>query len=364
MKDIIRNPSYRWTLRLINFSLICLILALLFSIRPILIYIVSIVSTFAIPVAVALIFALATQPLIFFLRKNCNWPNKFAKLISILIVLSTLILFFAILIPLMVTLTQTSLPKLQHLYDNFVVPFFSKYSLHVDDFLKYINVSSVVGSITNLGSNFLWVVIIYLFIVIDIEKIRLFIKGIVYSTKREGIIKFVTIFDTNFNNYIKALVSYSGIAVIYYGSIMVLLSLPWTFHNLMSFPWYMLGPLFGILVVIPYFGPIIGVIMASLTMLNFGTTPAIVMAVGLTIANQIDANLISIKVIGSKLELNAIIIILTILLTSSLLGFTGILVTPLMLVVMKTLIDIYWKNVLKFIENRDVKKIKDKDQEF
>lgn len=354
MKNIFnsQNPTFRWTLRLINIALICLIFALLYSFHPVLLYIMGIVIQFSIPVVVALIFSMATYPLIQYFKRKHNWNNNLAKIVAICSVLVTLILFFAILIPLLINLTQTSFPKLKDVYEHIIIPFFDKMGLNVKSILRYINVSGIVGSITSFGSNFLFIIIMYLFIVIDIERTRIFIKKLIYTSKHENFIKFTKQFDYNFNNYIKALITYSGIAIIYYGLIIFMLALPFTYHNVFAFPWYMLGILFGVFVIVPYVGPIIGIAITSLAILNFGTPASLTMLIGLTIATQIDLNFIQLKIIGSKLKLNPIIILLTLLLSSSLFGFSGILITPILLVIIKTLLDVYAKKVDKLYKIR------------
>lgn len=341
MKEILNNPSFKWTLRLINFSLLCFIGALIYFVNPILIYLFTIIVTFATPIIIALVFAMATYPLIQFFRSCKWWPSSIAKITAITLVLLSLVSFFAILIPLLINLTQQSFPQLESIFKHMILPFFNRFGLKVDDLLKYVNVSSIVGSIASVGSNFIWVVIIYLFIVFDIEKIRILMKTLILNTNKKRLISFFVLFDNNFNNYIRGLVNYGGVAIIYYGLSMLLLSLPWTYHNIFAFPWYMLGPLFGVLVIIPYAGPIVGTIMASLAMINFGTPAAITMLVGLIVANQVDANLIQLKIIGSKLRLSAIIIIISLLLISALFGFAGIMLTPLLLVLIKSLIEVF-----------------------
>lgn len=335
------NVNVKLTLRLVNLALICLILALIYSIHPFLLYVSGVTVQFIMPIFIALIFAMATYPLINYFKFKRNWNNKISKAISIVIVMTILIMFFAILIPLLINFGTTTFPKLKDVYGHVIVPFFQKYGLDVSNVMKYLNFSNILTSITSVGSSFLVVMILYLFIVIDIERIRSFIKKIILRSKNENFIKFSTMFDVNFKNYIKALVGYAGIAIIYYGIVILLLSLTWTHANFLNYPWYFLAILFGVFVIIPYIGPVIGVALTSLTMLNYGNSASIVMFIGLTIATQIDLNLIQLKIIGNKLKLNPLVILISILLSSSLLGFSGILITPILLVIIKTLFDLY-----------------------
>lgn len=363
MKNFIKsnNINVKLTLLLVNIALICLVLALLYSIHPVIFYVSGVVIGFLTPLLIALTFAMATYPLIQYFKITRKWNDKIAKMVSILIVLTMLIIFFALLIPLLLNLVHTTFPKLKDLYEHLVVPLFAKFGIDVSNVMKYINLSLILSWITNFGSNFLIIMILYLFIVIDIDVFRKFIKQLILSSKRQKFIQFSKMFDSNFKNYIKALIGYAGLAIIYYGSLIFLLSIFWIHNDIIQYPWYMLAVLFGVFVIIPYVGPVFGVGITSLTMLQYGNTAAIVMFIGLTIATQIDLNLIQLKIIGNKLKLNPVIIMMTILLSSSLIGFSGILITPILLVLIKTLIDLYEQKINK-IHNYEHNELGDKNE--
>lgn len=341
------EKNYKFTIRLLNILLILGIIALFYFINPLVQGITSKVISIATPFLIALVFAMATYPLIEKLKNETGWSSNKSKNISIVIVLISMIMFFIILVPLLIDVIKNSLPSLKNIYDNNLKTQLDNIGIDISAIMKYINVGNIAGSIASAGTNFLLVVILYLFIVIDIEKTRTTFKAIIYNTKKKKLIKFVKVFDNNFNNYIKALVLYSGAAIIFYALSILLLSLPWTYSNIFSFPWYMFGILFGILVVIPYIGPAIGILIASLSMLKFGQNATITMVVGIIIAMQIDANFIQLKIIGSKMKVHPLLVISTITISSSILGFAGVLISPILLIFNKTLLDIYLEDIKK-----------------
>lgn len=346
MKNFFKKQDrWRWTIRLINVTLICLIIALLFSINPLIQYFLNIAVKFLLPVIISIIFAMATYPLILHFKIKKKWNSSISKLVSILIVLFTIIAFFAILIPQIIILAQNTIPKLQLLQNFQLKTPLGNYSFDIQNWIKLIDFTTILNSIANFGSNMLFILIMYLFIVIDIERIRAILKKIILISNHDNFIKFSKTFNLNFNNYIKALVSYSGVAVVYYTLWILLLSLPWTYTNILSFQWYLIGILFGAFVIIPYVGSILGVVVTSLMMLKFGNNAFLTMLIGLTIATQIDINVIQLKIIGSKLKLNPLVILLSLMLSSSIFGFSGILITPLVLVFIKSLIDVYAKKI-------------------
>jgi len=107
----------------------------------------------------------------------------------------------------------------------------------------------------------------------------------------------------------------------------------------------LLGFVFGMFNIIPYFGPIIGgvgVVLVILFAEGFGT--ALTSAIVLLVLQQLDANVINPRVLGASLEISPFWVILAITLGGGLLGFTGMLLGVPMMVVVRML----YRDALRF----------------
>ncbi len=107
----------------------------------------------------------------------------------------------------------------------------------------------------------------------------------------------------------------------------------------------LLGFVFGMFNIIPYFGPIIagvGVVLVILFSKGFGL--ALTATIVLLVLQQIDANVINPRFLGASLEIGPFWVILAITLGGGLLGFTGMLLGVPMMVVVRML----YRDALRF----------------
>ena len=107
----------------------------------------------------------------------------------------------------------------------------------------------------------------------------------------------------------------------------------------------LLGFVFGMFNIIPYFGPIIagvGVVLVILFSRGFGL--ALTAAIVLLVLQQVDANVINPRFLGASLEIGPFWVILAITLGGGLLGFTGMLLGVPMMVVVRML----YRDALRF----------------
>lgn len=114
----------------------------------------------------------------------------------------------------------------------------------------------------------------------------------------------------------------------------------------------LLGFLIGISNLIPYFGAIIGVgISIIITIFTGGISQAIWMAVIVIILQQIDANIINPKIIGSSLEISPLLVIFAVTIGGAYFGVFGMFLAVPIFTVIKILIEDYieYKNVIKNI---------------
>ena len=104
----------------------------------------------------------------------------------------------------------------------------------------------------------------------------------------------------------------------------------------------LLGFMIGLFNMIPYFGAIIAVIIATLiTLLTGGVGQAITMVIIVTILQQIDANIINPKIIGTSLEISPLLVIFGVSVGGAYFGVWGMFLAVPIIAVLKLVITEY-----------------------
>lgn len=102
----------------------------------------------------------------------------------------------------------------------------------------------------------------------------------------------------------------------------------------------LLGFMIGLFNLIPYFGAIIAVILATLiTILTGGLSQAITMVIVVTILQQIDANIINPKIIGNSLEISPLLVIFGVTIGGAYFGVWGMFLAVPVFTVIKLIIE-------------------------
>ena len=103
----------------------------------------------------------------------------------------------------------------------------------------------------------------------------------------------------------------------------------------------MLGFLIGLFNVIPYLGAIVAVLISSIiTIFTGGITQALIMLVAVIVLQQIDANIINPKILGTSLEISPILIIFSVTILGAYFGVLGMfLAVPIAAMIKVLLID-------------------------
>ena len=114
----------------------------------------------------------------------------------------------------------------------------------------------------------------------------------------------------------------------------------------------LLGFMVGLFNIIPYFGAIVGVMIAILiTLITGGISQAIWMGILVTILQQIDANIINPKIVGNSLEISPLLIIFSVTVGGAYFGVLGMFLAVPVAAVLKILINDYieYKNRKKLM---------------
>ena len=121
----------------------------------------------------------------------------------------------------------------------------------------------------------------------------------------------------------------------------------------------LLGVMIGVFNMIPYFGAIIAVVIATIiTILTGGLGQAITMVIVVVILQQIDANIINPKIIGSSLKISPLLVIFGVTVGGAYFGVWGMFLAVPIIAVLKLFITDYieYKNNKKTVEiNEKVK---------
>lgn len=114
-----------------------------------------------------------------------------------------------------------------------------------------------------------------------------------------------------------------------------------------------LGLFVTLTAVVPFFGPIIGVLPALVIALTQSPTMAFSVLIALVIVQQLEGNLVAPLVLGNRLNLHPLTIILLLIVAAALYGFIGMLIAIPLYAVIKVII----KNFYKFYRLRQMQDI-------
>lgn len=116
--------------------------------------------------------------------------------------------------------------------------------------------------------------------------------------------------------------------------------------------WALLGFMIGLFNVIPYFGSIIAISIATLiTIFTGGFTKAIWMLIVVIILQQLDANIINPKIVGNALKLSPILVVFSVTLFGAYFGVLGMFLAVPLIAIIKILVNDFIDYKIKKKEN-------------
>lgn len=122
----------------------------------------------------------------------------------------------------------------------------------------------------------------------------------------------------------------------------------------------LLGVFIGISNLIPYFGAIFGVcISVVITLLTGGIKQALIMAIAVTILQQIDANIINPRITSSKLKISPLLVIFSVTIGGAYFGVLGMFVSVPVITLIKIIIDEYLEEKIK---EKSIEKVSEQDK--
>lgn len=206
--------------------------------------------------------------------------------------------------------------------------------LDLDNLTMYIE--KVIGIANGIFSTFVTIVV-SVYILLERDEILKFIKRLNSSLFSEKKCATINRYFEKGNAIFFKYISGQVLDAIVVGILMsVALSLMKVKYALL------LGFIIGLFNLIPYFGAIIAVIIASLiTIFTGGFTQAVWVAIVLVILQQIDANIINPKILKDALEISKILIIFSVTVGGAYFGVIGMFLGVPVIAVIKMMLDDY-----------------------
>lgn len=186
----------------------------------------------------------------------------------------------------------------------------------LENISKY--VKGIVGA-TNIVFDLFVVIVVSVYILLERKDIKNFVKNLLSAICDEKTYRnWVELYDRTNNVFYKYISSQllDGILVgILSGIIMNIMGIKYA---------TLLGLMIGIFNVIPYFGAIVAVVIASvITIFTEGLTTALWMTLIIIIVQQIDANIINPRILGNSLNVSPILVIFSTTLGGAYFGVPG-----------------------------------------
>ncbi len=338
--------------------------------------IINVLMPFIIGILIAYIFYIPSKKIEgFYSKSKLKLVKKKARTISVftvyLIALILIILAMNFIIPTLVTSFQDLANNLVGYYNNTIeglknIPEDSilrkidieKIASSLSDIKleEYINLSTITEyakgaiGIANGIFDFFVSLIVSVYILLERTRILNFIKKLAGAILKEKTYNAIGKYFKNTNTIFFKFLSSQVIDAIIVGILtsiaMLILGVKYAI---------LLGFLIGISNLIPYFGAIIGVgISIIITIFTGGISQAIWMAVIVIILQQIDANIINPKIIGSSLEISPLLVIFAVTIGGAYFGVFGMFLAVPIFTVIKIVIEDYieYKNAIKILEHK------------
>ena len=307
------------------------------------------------PFIIAFSISYAIYPLVRWLRKK-GLSNKMAVTLVSVVFILIILLVLGITIPLLydqlITLSQS--------IGEVITEFSSKFEINLGDFKTTIQgvlnnmieglgsyVSNGIGSILNSSisfiSNGIVILILSIYFLGDMEKIRKNVKEVLLRNKKKHrFYEYVKTVDKELGHYLGGLALFIGVQLVEYSLLFGIIGHP---------NWFLLGVLAAVTTVIPYFGGlftnIIAVILASVRSFPLFIATLVVCL----IFPNLDGYVISPKIYGKTNNINPIWTITAVVIGGALFKVIGIIIAVPVYIILRCTFNFYKDDILDKIEN-------------
>lgn len=206
----------------------------------------------------------------------------------------------------------------------------------------------ILGKSVNFLANSIIVLIVSVYFLTDMDKIRAFIKKTLKPHKKEY--QYIRTIDHEIGNYLHGLAIFMLVQLIEYSLLFKLVGHP---------SWLLLGVLACITTVIPYFGGIFTNIIAVLTASVISTKLFIATLIITLIFPNIDGYVISPHIYGKTNNINPLLVIFTAGVCSSIFGVWGIMIGLPTYIIIRATWNFFHSDIKEYIVDKK-ETIKDK----
>ena len=314
-----------------------------------------------VPFITAFAIAYAFYPIVRKLKKK-----GLSNTVAVTIVSGTVIFIIFGLIAITIPLVYDQLVLLSQSITEVMTDLSSKFEINFGDFQTSLNsimnnilesagrylsdgTLNLVGRAVDLLSNAVIILILSIYFIADMERIRAEVKRILgRSPKRKKAYDYVKVLDRELGQYLNGLAIFIAIQFVEYTLLFLIIGHP---------NWLLLGILASLTTVIPYFGGlitnIIAVILASVV-----STPLFIATIVICLVfPNIDGYIISPKVYGKTNNINAMWTIFAVVAGGTLFGIPGIMISLPVYIALNCTYNFFKDDIYDTVSN-----IKDKDE--
>ncbi len=288
--------------------------------------------------------------------------RKRARALSILIVYVIVILLLFVVIKAVAPVVMESLAELVNNLEGYVRTVIDNYNnLPEDSFFKnrlfgtvtqyfsnfnimdYVNINNITEYAKGAIEVFKGVFQVFVALIVSIyalserNRITNFIKKLSKATLNEHTYKTLAKYFNSANKIFTRFISSQLLDAIV---VSILTTIALSIMNIKYAP--LLGLTIGLFNIIPYIGAIIGVAIATIiTFITGGLTQMIWMLVVTVILQQIDANIINPKIVGSSLKISPLLVIVAVLIGGKYFGMVGMFLSVPICALIKIIMEDY-----------------------
>lgn len=339
--------------RLLNILLLTAIIYLMYLLKDLVSGVLGVVINILKPFIIGFALAYAVYPFMKWLMKK-----KVPKPVSIFIIIILILLFLTFVIISIIPIITTQLGTLfssiitfisniDHLFNidltSFKTSISGYFNTITNDLGKYISNGAIsfVNASINFVSNFIIVLVAFIYFLFDMDSIRDNIKFI-FKKKSKKLFNLVKEIDIEITHYFKGLFLCIVIQFIEYTTLFYLIGHP---------NFLLLGILASVSTVIPYFGGIIANIIAVISASVVSPELLIFTLIIAFICPNIDGYIISPKVYGKTNQISPLLSIFAVFTGGVLGGFVGILIALPTALIILVIYRNYKKDIIKKIDN-------------
>lgn len=211
-------------------------------------------------------------------------------------------------------------------------------SIDITKILSIDNISTYIKGVVGVASsifNIFVTIIMSVYVLLERSQILAFLRRLNYALFKKETAKRIGNYFLKANDIFFKFISSQILDAIIVG---IIVSIAMWIMGIKY--WVLLGFMIGLFNIIPYFGAIIAVAIATLiTIFTGGFTQAIWMLIVVVILQQLDANIINPRIVGNALKLSPILVIFSVTVFGAYLGVLGMFLAVPIIAIIKILVN-------------------------